>query len=237
LIAFAKLSELIDTTDVVVNEWARAQTISLFGNAGAWHMTGSNDTRGKANANRPDQQSVDDQRHDQGPPGSVNDSSLPSPERIQELLFEAARIGRDDMITPLIDAGADLEAHDIKGHTALVLATYNGHESTTGLLLELGAAADGDTVSGSPLMGVCFKGHLRIAKKLIDAGADANQRNSAGQTPLMMASLFGHRDIIDLLVSNGADLRAIDAAGNDAVSLARAQGNEEMASWLLELGP
>lgn len=198
-------------------------------------MTGSIDTPGKGGASRCDQQSVDEQRRDQGPPESLNDSRLPSAERIQELLFEAARIGRDDMITLLIEAGADLEAHDIKGHTALVLATYNGHESTTGLLLELGAAPDGNTVSGSPLMGVCFKGHLRIAKKLIDAGADVNQRNSAGQTALMMASLFGHRGIIDLLVSNGADLRAIDAAGNDAVSLARAQGNEEMAYWLLEL--
>ncbi|MGO4170489.1 ankyrin repeat domain-containing protein [Novosphingobium sp. YAF33] len=198
-------------------------------------MTGSIETHGKAGASRRDQQSVDDQRRDQGPLRSVNDSSLPSPERIQELLFEAARIGRDDMITPLINAGADLEARDIKGHTALVLATYNGQETTTGLLLGLGAAPDGDTVSGSPLMGVCFKGHLRIAKKLIDAGADVDQRNSAGQTALMMASLFGHRDIIDLLVSNGADLRAIDAAGNDAVSLARAQGNEEIASWLMEL--
>lgn len=157
---------------------------------------------------------------------------LPSPERVQELLFDAARLGRDDMIPVLLGAGADIEAVDAKGHTALVLATYHGFEAAAALLLNAGANPNGTTASGSPLMGVAFKGHIAIARQLLTAGADPNLRNAAGQTAIMMSALFDRRDIIDLLLSAGADIDAVDAAGNDAAAVARMQGNDELAQWL-----
>lgn len=159
---------------------------------------------------------------------------LPSPERVQELLFDAARLGRDDMIPVLLEAGADIEGVDAKGHTALVLATYHGFETTAALLLDRGAAPNGTTASGSPLMGVAFKGHLAIADRLLAAGADPNLRNAAGQTAIMMSALFDRREVIELLLGAGADIDAVDAAGNDAASLARMQGNESLARWLTE---
>ncbi|MGA1810255.1 MULTISPECIES: ankyrin repeat domain-containing protein [Sphingobium] len=67
---------------------------------------------------------------DQAPP------SLPSPERIQELLFDAARLGRDDVIAALLQAGADITALDPKGYTPLILASYHGREAATAALLE-----------------------------------------------------------------------------------------------------
>lgn len=159
---------------------------------------------------------------------------LPSPERVQELLFEAARLGRDDLIPVLLEAGADIEAADAKGHTALVLATYNGFETTAELLLDHGADPNGTTTSGSPLMGVAFKGHIAIARRLLAAGADPNLRNAAGQTAVMMGALFDRREIVALLLDAGADGDAVDAAGNDAAGLARLQGNESLAQWFAE---
>ncbi|WP_404479165.1 ankyrin repeat domain-containing protein [Novosphingobium sp. BL-52-GroH] len=159
---------------------------------------------------------------------------LPSHERVQELLFEAARSGRDDMIPILLDAGADIEGFDTKGHSALVLATYHGLEETAALLLDRGADPNGATASGSPLMGVAFKGHMVIARRLLAAGADPNQRNAAGQTAIMMSALFDRREVIELLLTAGADIDAVDTAGNDAVSLARMQGNESRARWLTD---
>lgn len=159
---------------------------------------------------------------------------LPSPQRVQELLFEAARLGRDDVIPILLEAGADIEGIDAKGHTALVLATYHGFETTTAMLLDRGADPNGTTESGSPLIGVAFKGHFAIAKRLLVAGADPNLRNSSEQTAIMMSALFDRREIIDLLLSMGADIDAVDAAGNDAASLARIQGNEGLTQWLTD---
>jgi uncharacterized protein len=155
---------------------------------------------------------------------------LPSPERLQELLFAAARMGRDDVLPALVQAGADLEGTDPKGYTALILASYNGQESTTALLLSYGVRVDaGDGERGNTaLMGVAFKGYTPIAKLLVDGGADVNVRNFAGQTALMTAALFGRTEIIDLLLAAGADPKLADASGNTVVTLARSQGNQKL---------
>lgn len=157
-------------------------------------------------------------------------AELPSPERLQELLFAAARRGRDDVFPALLAAGADLESTDPKGYTALILASYNGQESTTALLLSRGARVDaGDTERGNTaLMGVAFKGYVPIAQRLIDGGADVNTRNFAGQTALMTAAMFNRVEIIDLLLAAGADPTLSDASGNSVVTLARAQGNQAL---------
>ncbi|KQM67628.1 hypothetical protein ASE75_01460 [Sphingomonas sp. Leaf17] len=159
---------------------------------------------------------------------------LPSPERLQALLFDAARGGRDDVIPALLQAGVDIEARDSRGFTALVLASYNDRLSTTALLLDAGAAPNGtgeDRVN-TALMGVAFKGYADIARLLLDRGADVNRTNSVGQTALMMAALFGHRTIVDLLIDRGADIDATDASGNTARTVALAQGNAAMAERL-----
>ena len=162
---------------------------------------------------------------------------LPPPERLQELLFDAARMGRDDMIPALLRAGADIEGRDPRGYTALVLASYNGRESTTALLLDEGAAPDGpgDATGNSALMGVAFKGYPAIAGLLLKAGAAVDRRNGAGQTALMMAALFDRSEIIDMLLDAGADPAASDAAGATPASLAAAQGNVVLAERLAAL--
>ncbi len=159
---------------------------------------------------------------------------LPPTARLQELLFDAARLGRDDMIVPLLRAGADLTERDKRGYTALILASYNGHGNATATLLAAGADVDAsDKARGNTaLMGVAFKGFLEIAQQLIAAGADIDHRNDAGQTALMMASLFGHGAIVAALLGAGADCDLIDAAGNNAKSVAAAQNNAEMVRLL-----
>lgn len=152
---------------------------------------------------------------------------LPPPERLQELLFDAARLGRADMIAPLYRAGVDLEATDTRGYTALILASYNGSLETTRALIEAGARVDAPDAGrgNTALMGVAFKGYRDIAHCLISAGATIDRRNRAGQTALMTAALFGHARIVEDLLAAGADPLLVDAAGNSARSLAAAQDN------------
>lgn len=159
---------------------------------------------------------------------------LPSPQRIQDLLFDAARLGREDVIPALLQAGADISATDAKGHTALILATYHDQGATAALLLAHGAAINqGDTGRGNTaLMGVAFKGYAGLARQLLAAGADPHATNMAGQTALMMAALFNHGEIVDALLACGADPHQQDAAGNSALSVATSQGNEAMRARL-----
>ena len=169
---------------------------------------------------------------------AVNDDEaawpLPPPARLQELLFDAARLGRIDVIPALLQAGADIAARDARGYTPLILASYNGSIAATALLLAQGAPVDqGDAARGNTaLMGVAFKGFDPIAALLLKRGAAPDARNYAGQTALMMAALFGRSAMVDLLIANGADPHAEDVVGNSAISVALAQGNELMAARL-----
>lgn len=162
---------------------------------------------------------------------------LPSPERRQQLLFDAAREGRCDMIEALIAYGADIAARDEKGHTPLILAAYHGHEAAVDLLLARGADPDaGDGARGNTaLMGVAFKGYDAVAARLLAAGCAVDARNVAGQTALMMAAMFARTAQIDLLLHAGADPHATDVAGNSPASLAYAQRNEELGDRLAAL--
>ena len=168
-----------------------------------------------------------------------NARPLPPVERLQELLFDAARLGREDLVLPLVSAGADVEAPDPKGHTALILASYHGFLPATQAILASGAYVDsGDGTRGNTaLMGVMFKGYRDIALCLLHAGADVNRRNKAGQTALMMAALFGRVDMAEDLLSRGADVSLQDVAGNSAGSLAREQGNDLMSQLLHAAAP
>lgn len=161
-------------------------------------------------------------------------AALPSPERRQQLLFDAATLGRTDLIGPLIAAGADVNGRDARGFTPLILASYNGHLDTTEALIAAKADAclpdvdQGNTAQ----MGVAFKGYDAIAARLLKAGCYVNARNRAGQTALMMAALFGRTAQIKMLVAAGADASATDAAGRSASAVAAAQGNDAVVRQL-----
>lgn len=159
---------------------------------------------------------------------------LPSAERLVELMMDAARQGRDDVIPALLQAGVDIDVRDKRGYPPLILASYNGRYESTRVLLSRGASVDAaDGVRGNTaLVGVAFKGYVEIARLLLDHGAEVDRRNNAGQTALMNAALFGHEAIIVLLLSAGADPSLFDDAGNSAISLAQSQGNAAAAALL-----
>lgn len=171
-------------------------------------------------------------RHDK--PVRGHERPLPPPERLQELLFDAARLGRADMILPLCRAGANVESHDPRGYTALILASYNGSLEVTRALLEAGAQVDAPDLGrgNTALMGVAFKGFGEIVTCLLDVGAEVDRRNLAGQTALMMAALFGRSVIVEELIAAGANPALVDVAGNSARSVAAAQSNEAMLMLL-----
>ncbi|SES11843.1 ankyrin repeat domain-containing protein [Sphingobium sp. YR768] len=161
--------------------------------------------------------------------------ALPAPERRQELLFEAAKLGRADLIPLLVNNGADVNAYESRGFTPLILAAYNGQADTVEALLKAGAdPCKPDLRQGNTAqMGVAFKGDDRIATRLLKERCDVNARNKAGQTALMTASLFGRTVQVKLLLEHGADAGLIDASGRSAASVAKAQGNTSLANDLL----
>ena len=148
---------------------------------------------------------------------------LLSPEPLKELLVDAARIGRANMIPAVSSAGIDRGAHAPKEYTALILANYHGSLGTTQALLDV-EVPDLGRANPSPL-GVGFKGFGAIRCVLLAASADANRRNRAGQTAMMMAAMFGHAEIFKDLIAVGTDIECTDAPGNSTKSLDCSRNN------------
>ncbi|MEJ5976697.1 ankyrin repeat domain-containing protein [Novosphingobium sp. PS1R-30] len=150
------------------------------------------------------------------------------------MLFDAARLGRIDVLPALIQAGADVAALDPAGYSPLILSCYHGHVDAAHLFLAHGAPVDQqDGARGNTaLMGAAFKGLGDIVELLLANGAQPDAANHAGQTALMFAALFGRAAIVDRLLARGADPHRPDAAGNSALSVAQSQANDLMAARL-----
>jgi len=155
-------------------------------------------------------------------------------ERAQVLLFDAAKLGRADLVPGLVGAGADVNARDARGFTPVILAAYSDQLPTLEALIAAKADAclpDRDQ-GNTAQMGAAFRGHDVIAARLLKAGCAVDARNKAGQTALMMAALFGRTAQIDMLIVAGANARAADASGRTAASVAADQGNAAVVAKL-----
>lgn len=128
----------------------------------------------------------------------------------------------------LLDAGANIEAKDEAGNTALITAASYGNTAVIRLLLEKGAnmnATDPDGVTALMAAacdcGVIDKPYTDGALKLLlDHGAPMEARAKDGGTALMAAATSGHGDLVEILLQYGAKIEAKDHDGNTALMLA-----------------
>ncbi|MDB6085133.1 MAG: hypothetical protein JWN43_3014 [Gammaproteobacteria bacterium] len=151
--------------------------------------------------------------------------------------FDAARVGRVDILGALYDARYPLDSKTQAGYTALILAAYDEHPAALDYLLLVGAdPCLGDRNGNTALMGTLYKGNMRIARRLLRTRCPIDQMNNAGETALSFAALFGRLEILPELVALGADANHLDARGDTPLVIARKQGNAEAAAALRKVG-
>ena len=111
--------------------------------------------------------------------------------------LDAARCGRLDLLKEGLSAQTDINYKNEKGHSALMLASYNGHFDCVQFLISQGADVNSVDLDGnSILMGTVFKGHSAVFELLVSAGADLDHANSKMQNALDLAVMFGRRNLI-----------------------------------------
>lgn len=88
----------------------------------------------------------------------------------------------------------------------LLKAASSGDLGAVSAALEGGANVNAkDEHNNTPLNGAALFGHLDVVKRLLEAGADVENKGSGGGlTPLANAASRGHFDIAQLLVDRGA---------------------------------
>ncbi|GAA5186705.1 hypothetical protein GCM10023322_33550 [Rugosimonospora acidiphila] len=136
------------------------------------------------------------------------------------LLTDAA--SRDaDLVTFLLDLGADLDHPAGAGVTPLLAAIDADQIEVAARLIEAGARTDrADAEGRTPLHMACRRGHPSIAWQLLAHGADLDAPTHAGLTPLMEAVDAGHSLLTSELLDRGADPDAATALGVTALHLA-----------------
>ncbi|VWB83252.1 ankyrin repeat domain-containing protein [Burkholderia lata] len=151
--------------------------------------------------------------------------------------FDAARVGRVDILRALHDAGYPVDATDSHGFTAVILASYDGQPTALDYLLSAGAnACAGDRHGNTALMGALFKNEPDIARRLIDTQCPIDQTNGAGETALGFATLFNRFELIPLLVARGANPDHVDRRGQSLLQLARSHEITEAEDALRHAG-
>jgi len=71
----------------------------------------------------------------------------------------------------------------------------------------------------TPLCVAIQKGEIDFVKKMVEYGADVNEK-SFGMTPLMVAARYNKVEILKFLLANGADARVKDEKGFTALKYA-----------------
>ena len=114
------------------------------------------------------------------------------------------------------ECAADVNACNVKGETALMMAAMTGKECIVKILLAEGNAdvdAKDTTHGGTALMMAALNGHEACVRALLAAGnADVNAKDTThGNTALMMAAGQGHEACVRALLAAGnADIDAKD---------------------------
>jgi ankyrin repeat protein len=151
-----------------------------------------------------------------------------------------AAMKRDtDAVRALLKDGADVNAAQGDGMTALHWAARHGDVEMTQMLLYAGANVKAATRLGNytPMLMAADQGHAKVLAALIAGGADVNAANTLGTTPLMLASASGHADAVTTLVENGAEIEAKEKTfGQTPLMFAVSHNRIEAAKALIKAG-
>jgi ankyrin repeat protein len=126
-------------------------------------------------------------------------------------LLNASRNGDIDAAMMLVPEGADVDAAENDGTTALHWAAYTGAEALVVALLDAGADPNVRNRYGlTPLQAAADGGFAVAVIALLDAGADANAVLPEGETILMTAARSGNLVVLEALLDAGVELEARD---------------------------
>jgi ankyrin repeat protein len=140
-------------------------------------------------------------------------------------------------VRKLLAAGADVNAAQVDGTTALHWAAYHDDVETAGLLLRGGARVDAINRYGMPALAqACINGSAAMVKLLLEAGADANAKLNGGETMLMVASRSGNLDVVKALLARDARPEVRERLGQTSLMWAAAEGHTGVVRALIEAG-
>ena len=149
--------------------------------------------------------------------------------------FKAIELDNAEAVTSLLQRGFDPDSPSPQGQPALMLAMQKSSRKVAEVLMEWKTTnlSIHNPKMETPLMLAAITNQLDWAKKLIERGADVNQK---GWTPLHYAATKGNIEIMRLLIENHAYLDAESPNGTTPLMIAAHYGPPMATNLLLEEG-
>ena len=155
-------------------------------------------------------------------------------------LHYAAKYGFQEILSLLMENGADANQPGYRGMNALHLASFHNQFKISMLLKEQSVTLDYNAVDeagNSALHYAAMGGSLKNVEFLVENGANVNGTNAKMATPLMCAILHSHENVANEFLSHKeCDINHQDCKGETALHFASRCGLNEMITMLLEHG-
>ena len=151
---------------------------------------------------------------------------------------DAARRQDRETVRTLLARGADTNARQPDGATALHWAVHWQDAEMAGLLIKAGADVNAANEYGIvPLSLASSNGDAAAARLLLEAGANPNVAQPTGETPVMTAARTGDVDVLRTLIAHGADVNGRERQQQQTPLMwAIAAGHPAAARLLLDRG-
>jgi len=152
-----------------------------------------------------------------------------------EIDFTASRLGiaslkgELDVVQRMLDLGADIEARNAKGHTALFAACRHGHVHVANFLLDRHANIEARNIQdATPLFIAATMNQVAIIELLCNRHADINVLNNDNTSALFIACHFANIEATRVLLARGANVDLGDPPILEACILPHEDDQAEM---------
>ena len=167
---------------------------------------------------------------------ATNPAQLKQTDPLTNKLFEAIENEDVASLQALLEAGANKNAVNQYGESALQVAVEKGSLEMVDALLDQGANANNVSLmpqARAPLLIAAEQGNEEIVSRLLEAGANVNFKDEQGKTALHYAS---SREVGKLLLEANAEITAEDLNGRAPLHEMALRGDYELIEEALFYG-
>lgn len=169
--------------------------------------------------------------------GLLAGSAWANPSMEEEVMFSAAKAGNVALFQAMLKAGANANARDAVGNTALIYAALSDHDEMVREVLTHFVDLDVRGGTGMTALGIeAAHGSPLAVLRLLHAGANPSAPDAFGVTPLASALRLGRGPLALHLLAAGADPNLADRDGITPLHIAAEHGDADAVVALLMHG-
>lgn len=164
--------------------------------------------------------------------------------QLDAALLQAAGAGNLARVATFLTRGAQVNARDEQGETALMKAAFGEtgagaaprYTAVVRLLIAKGAAVNAKDKQGQTALMSAALVNIASLKLLLDKGGEVNAQTDQGDTALLWVAHQGGLDAARLLLAHGAAVNIQNKNGETALMRAAGEGHATIVKLLLDKG-